>query len=158
MAKQNVSYGDGSPADPVQLSPGRAATLLARGLRLRCPNCGGGPLFSRWVKMEAACPRCHLLLDRGEADYFLGGYTVNFVVSELLVVVGAALWIILTWPEVPWPLITWSLAFLVVLAPILFYPFAKTIWLALDLTFRPVTLADVAGHGENLPGEASPGR
>jgi len=101
--------------------------------------------------MRAACPSCHLLLDRGEADYFLGGYTVNFVVSELLIVVGAAAGIILSWPEVPWRLITWSLVALMLLAPILFYPFAKTLWLATDLIFRPLTLKDLEGHGENPP-------
>jgi hypothetical protein len=33
--------------------------------------------------------------------------------------------------------------------PFFTYPFAKTIWLAIDLLFRPPTLADFAGHGEN---------
>ncbi len=101
--------------------------------------------------MERICPSCHLRLDRGETDYFLGGYTVNFIVSELLIVAGAALGIFLSWPDVPWRLITWSLVLLVILAPIFFYPFAKTLWLATDLIFRPLTLKDLDGHGENLP-------
>ena len=129
---------------------------FSRGLRLRCPNCGGGPLFARWVKMEKTCPDCHLVLDRGEADYFLGGYTVNFVAAELLIVLGGAAGIILTWPEVPWSFITWTLVILMILAPILFYPWAKTLWLALDLVFRPLTLGDLAGHGEmDAKGEVS---
>ncbi len=137
-------------ADPIQLSPSRALTLVFRGLRLQCPNCGGGPLFTKWVRMETTCPRCHLILDRGEPDYFMGGYTVNFVVSELLVVVGAGAGVIVTWPDVPWRLLTWSLVLLMIVAPVLFYPFAKTLWLALDLALRPLTLADLAGHGENI--------
>jgi len=100
--------------------------------------------------MRRSCPSCHLRLDRGEEDYFLGGYTVNFIVSELLIVVGAAVGVVLTWPDVPWRLITWSLVTLVILAPILFYPVAKTLWLATDLIFRPVTFRDLEGHGENL--------
>ena len=102
--------------------------------------------------MGATCPRCHLLLDRGENDYFLGGYTVNFVVSELLVVVGAGVGVVGTWPDVPWRLLTWSLVLLMIVAPVLFYPLAKTLWLALDLALRPLTLADLAGHGENVQG------
>jgi hypothetical protein len=43
-----------------------------------------------------------------------------------------------------------------VLSPILFYPFAKCIWLAMDLVFRPLTLQDLEGHGENAP-EGTPG-
>ena len=99
--------------------------------------------------MRKICPDCLLTLDRGEADYFLGGYTINFVVAELLIVLGGAASIFITWPDVPWRLITWTLVVLMVLAPVFFYPFAKTLWLALDLVFRPVTLADLAGHGEN---------
>lgn len=137
--------------DPVQLDLTRALIHLWRALRLRCPNCGGGPLFSRWVKMSASCPSCHLILDRGETDYFLGGYTINFVVSEVLIVAGAGAGIVLTWPNVPWRLITWSLILLMLVAPVLFYPFAKTLWLAVDLTFRPLTLQDLVAHGENLP-------
>jgi len=108
--------------------------------------------------MKQACPSCHLLLDRGEGDYFLGGYTVNLVVSELLIVVGATAGMVLSWPDVPWRVITWTLGGLMLVAPILLYPFAKTLWLAIDLVFRPLTLKDLAGHGENAPppGRAGP--
>ncbi|MGD8360123.1 MAG: DUF983 domain-containing protein [Gemmatimonadota bacterium] len=126
-------------------------TLIWRALRLRCPNCEGGPLFSRWVKMRGSCPSCQLLLDRGEGDYFLGGYTINFLASELFIVLGAGVGIVLTWPDVPWRLLTWSLVLLMLVAPVIFYPFAKTLWLATDLIFRPLTLKDLEGHGENSP-------
>ena len=99
--------------------------------------------------MRRSCPGCQLILDRGEEDYFLGGYTVNFVVAELLIVLGGAVSIVLTWPDVPWTLITWALIILMVIAPVAFYPFAKTLWLAIDVIFRPLTLGDLAGHGEN---------
>jgi hypothetical protein len=98
--------------------------------------------------MRETCPGCHLILDRGETDYFLGGYTVNFIVAELLIVLGAAAGIVFTWPDVPWTLITWALVVLMIIAPLAFYPLSKSLWLALDLIFRPVTLGDLAGHGE----------
>ena len=101
--------------------------------------------------MEGVCPRCHLKLDRGEADYFLGAYTINFVAAEILIVVGAGLGIWWMWPDVAWDGILWGLILLMIPVPILFYPFAKTLWLAIDLTFRPLTLADLEGHGENQP-------
>ncbi len=135
--------------DPVQLSPARAALLLFRGVRLRCPNCGGGPLFNQWVKMRPTCPGCQLILDRGEHDYFLGGYTVNFVFAEILIVFGGAVSVVLTWPDVPWRLITWVLISLMVVVPVVFYPFAKSLWLAVDLIIRPLTYGDLAGHGDN---------
>jgi len=124
--------------------------MLLRGARLRCPHCGGGGLFTRWIVMRPTCPGCHLKLDRGEADYFIGGFVVNFVVAELIIVLGALVGIVTTWPEVPWRAIQLYLLLLMVPTPIFFYPFAKTLWLATDLIFRPVTLGDLEGHGENL--------
>ncbi len=105
--------------------------------------------------MRPACPRCHLKLDRGEADFFIGGYLINFVTAELVIVVGALVAVIATWPKVPWTGIEVGLLLLIVPLPVLFYPFAKTLWLGVDLIFRPVTLADLEGHGEN-EGPADP--
>lgn len=136
---------------PVELDPRRAFTLLARALVLRCPNCGGRPLFRRWIHPLSHCPRCHLLLDRGEVDHFLGSLTLNFIVAELLLVAGAGVGILLTWPEVPWRDLTLALFGLVAAAPLVSYPWSKTLWLAVDLIFRPLTFKDLAGHGENLP-------
>lgn len=99
--------------------------------------------------MRRACPRCHLILDRNEPDYFLGGYVINFVAAELLIAFGALAAVILTWPDVPWNGIMWGLIALMVPAPVVFYPFAKTLWLAVDLFFRPPTWSDLEGHGEN---------
>jgi len=140
-----------SPADPVQFEFRRAARHLWRALRLRCPNCGEPGLFTRWVVMRRSCARCHLILDRGEPDYFLGGYVVNFVTAEFTIAFGALVAVVLTWPDVPWNAIKWTLILLMIPAPVVTYPFAKLVWLAIDLTLRPATWADLEGHGENLP-------
>ena len=99
--------------------------------------------------MKPSCPGCHLKLDRGEPDYFMGAYTVNFVTAELLIVVAAGFAIWWTWPTVPWDGLMWGLILAMIPMPILFYPVAKTLWLAIDLTFRPLTLFDLDGHGES---------
>ncbi|MEX0979604.1 MAG: DUF983 domain-containing protein [Gemmatimonadota bacterium] len=140
-----------SEKDPIQLEPRRAARIVLRALRRRCPNCGGGPLFSRWIVMRGSCPKCRLRLDRGEDDYFIGGYIVNFVAAELLIVAGALVGVVLTWPDVPWTTLKYALFLLVAPTPLFFYPWAKTLWLGIDLVFRPVTLADIEGHGEMMP-------
>lgn len=90
-------------------------------------------------------------MDRGEKDYFIGGYVVNFVGAELLICAGAFVGILWTWPDVPWGALQIALLLTMIPIPILTYPFAKLLWLGLDLTFRPVTLRDLEGHGENLP-------
>ncbi len=111
-------------------------------------------MFTRWVRIRSTCPKCSLKLDRGESDYFIGAFVVNFVTAELIVVLGAFLVVFVTWPDVPWSGLKWGLIALMVPLPIFFYPFAKTLWLAIDLTFRPLTWNDLDGHGENLPRES----
>lgn len=144
-----------TPADPKELRLGRLARLLARGATRRCPNCGGGGLFRRWLLMRDTCPRCHLRLDRGEADYFIGSFTINLVAAELVVFFLGLGAIIMTWPDVPWEALKWGLMAAILPVPALFYPFAKTLWLAVDLNFRPPTPGDFEGHGENFPEGAS---
>lgn len=141
----------GGSRDPVQFQLGRALRHLGRALRLRCPNCGQPGLFRRWIHLRHSCPRCHLILDRREPDYFLGGYVVNFVVAEFIIAFGALGAVIWSWPDVPWDTIKWTLILLMIPAPVLTYPFSKLTWLAIDLTLRPPTWADLEGHGENLP-------
>jgi len=129
----------GDPLAPFRLTPASAARLLGRALLLRCPNCGGGPLPERWLRMRPRCPRCRLRTDRGEGDYFLGSMTVNLLASEA---VWAGLFVAavaLTWPAVPWRALEFSGAALMVAMPFVLYPFTKTVWLAVDLMFRPVT-------------------
>ena len=43
----------------------------------------------------------------------------------------------LTWPSPPWEALTYGGAALAVIAPILFFPFARTFFLTFDLVFRP---------------------
>ena len=90
-------------------------------------------------------------MDRGESDFFLGGFTLNFIVAELVLAVFLALMVALTWPAVPWDALLWTGAPLMVLAPIVFFPFSRTIWLALDLAMRPPRPHDFEG-AEPPPG------
>ena len=41
---------------------------LRRGLRRRCPQCGEGQLFQRWLKTYERCSECHLLYQRDYGD------------------------------------------------------------------------------------------
>ncbi|HEX5727667.1 MAG TPA: DUF983 domain-containing protein [Longimicrobiaceae bacterium] len=118
---------------------GPLARRLGRAIRLRCPNCGGGPLLESWFRLRPRCPRCGLRTERGEHDFFLGAMMFNLVISEgvlALVMVGV---VIALWPDVPWRTLHYTGMALMVLAPVFFYPFSKTIWMAFDLLMRPVT-------------------
>jgi hypothetical protein len=47
-----------------------------------------------------------------------------------------------TWPDPPWTLIITAAVAQTVLTPIVFYPFSKALWLAIDLMFRPAKASD----------------
>lgn len=46
----------------------KTRTLLWRGLRKKCPQCGEGPLYKGWIKLHEHCPVCGLryLPDQGD--------------------------------------------------------------------------------------------
>ena len=78
-----------------------------------------------------------MLLERGEGDYFLGAYVLNLIGVEVILAATFVVVMIVTWPNPPWNGLQYGGAALAVVAPIVCYPFTKTIWLALDLIFRP---------------------
>lgn len=123
----------------------KALILFSRAVRLRCPACGGGPLFSWWVRARTACPGCRLRLDR-EEGHFLGAMFLNLVVAEGLWAAGLALSIILTWPSPPWTAIMIGSVAAMTLLPVVFYPFSRTIWYAFDLFFQPVQKREFPGE------------
>ena len=64
------------PAGPDVASPPtaprpRVRTVLWRGVRRRCPHCGQGPLFARWIRFHPRCPRCGLVYLRNQGDTWL---------------------------------------------------------------------------------------
>lgn len=112
--------------------------MLGRGMRRRCPRCGGGGLFRGWLAMRESCPTCGHRFERGrEEAFFLGAIAINFAVTEGLL--GAMLLVsfLLTLPDPPLVLLCAVAVPLMVAAPIAFYPFSKTIWAAFDLMMRP---------------------
>ncbi len=109
---------------------------LFRGLTKRCPRCGERHLFVERLRIKPRCPRCGLRLEREEGG-FLGAMTVNYAVTTLLWVAFLVVWLIVDLPDVSVAPLTISSVILVAVVPMLFYPFSKTIWTAVDyLVFR----------------------
>jgi len=66
----------------------------------------------------------------------------NMVAAELIfaaIFLAILLW---TWPAPPWDALVYGGVGLTVIAPVMFYPFSKTLFLAFDLTFRPAVPED----------------
>ena len=114
--------------------------MVLRGMRRRCPRCGGGKLFRSYFRMVPECPSCgHCFEPRAEEGFFLGALTVNLGVTQGLILLGLFVYIIVLAgggdgiPVVPLLAVA---SVLVIALPILFYPFARTIWAACDLALH----------------------
>jgi len=151
-----------TPADAQQPEPSWAV-MLGRGARRRCPRCGGGRLFRTWWAIRDRCPRCGLLFAR-EPGYFTGVYLVNLtavLVPLFVVVMGFALWRG-THPDGPLLPFLVAGAVIGVIWPVLTYPFARTVWSALDLAMTPMDVREILDAVEATddegPGDAPGGR
>ena len=111
--------------------------LYVRAMRLRCPACGGRPVFVSWFRMCPNCPVCGLHFDREPGGYWVGSYTVNLMVTEAVFAAVFVGFLLATWPAPPWDLVEYLSVGVMVGFPVLFFPFSKTLYIAIDLTFRP---------------------
>jgi uncharacterized protein (DUF983 family) len=125
-----------TPADaPVRRDIG-AMVAFARGATRRCPRCGSGRLFERWFRIRTRCPRCGLRLEREEGG-FLGAMTVNYVVTAVVWVGLLIAWLVADLPDVNVLGLTLASIGVALVVPLLFWPFSKTIWAAVDyLVYR----------------------
>lgn len=98
--------------------------LVRRGLRCQCPNCGHG-LFRGAFKLHDRCPRCDLLLERGDG-FFLGSMSLSYTVTGVCWLLPVAvLWGLGVLGK--WPALILGLAGAVVL-PVLFYRHSRSFW------------------------------
>jgi uncharacterized protein (DUF983 family) len=61
--------------------------VLRRGLRRRCPRCGVGPLFKRWIEAHERCSACGVLLQRDYGDVWLFLLLVDRIPIFLAIVI-----------------------------------------------------------------------
>ena len=101
--------------------------------------------------MRERCPVCGLKLERGEEGYQVGSYMFNIVAAELFFILLFIVIVVLTWPSPPWTLLQYGGIAAMVIAPFVFYPFSKSLFLAFDLLFRPAAPEDLTRSAGDLP-------
>ena len=106
-----------------------------RALTLRCPRCGQGGLFRLWFRMIKQCPRCDLVFEQDEGSR-LGSAMVNYAVVGAALVAYIVVGLVMTLPEpAVVPLVLGGMCVTIGVA-LVFFPFAKTIWAAIDLVLH----------------------
>jgi len=112
----------------------RFQTLLLRSLRLRCPLCGRGKLFRRWFHMHECCSQCGIRFER-EGGFFLGSIYFNYGLTALIIAVAYP--VLLFNRVVSENILLISSAAFAVLFPMLFFPYARALWLGFDQLWDP---------------------
>ena len=127
---------------PPDLSRPGKTTMFARALRRRCPACGSGPMFVGWFHMVERCPGCNLRTNRGEQGYTLGALWFNLLMAEGFSMTVFLATVVYTWPNPPWDTLQYLGPIEALVTPFIFWPFARGLFLAFDLCFRPVEERD----------------
>jgi uncharacterized protein (DUF983 family) len=107
---------------------------LWRGATKRCARCGSGRLFRRWFSMASDCPRCGLHFER-EAGYWTGALAINTILVGGAFAITFVIAPVLTVPDVPVAPLLAILVPVMLIGPLVTYPFSKTLWIAIDRAY-----------------------
>jgi len=119
--------------------------LLGRGLRKHCPNCGAGHVYRTWFEMKDRCPECALKFER-EPGFFVGAYLINFAIAIVLLFLLCMAFVAVKANNADASPTAFLLAgtLMAVAGPILFYPFSRTLWSAIDIGMTPLEPAELS--------------
>ena len=130
--------------------PDSIGQAFSRGIRLKCPICSGGRLFRGVIRMHQFCPRCGFQFERG-SGYFLGSTYINYGVTTLLT----------TWTymvlrfgfDVEKSVLIPVLAAFCVIFPVVFFRYARSLWLSFDCYFDKTGAMENTSESENSEDE-----
>lgn len=92
---------------------------LSRGMRCKCPKCGEGKLFSKWLKVVDHCSACGEEFHHHKADDF-PAYVVIFILGHVMV--SWALWLEDAFSPPTWVHLATTLPLTVLLSLIMLQP------------------------------------
>lgn len=84
--------------------------------------------------MVPDCPHCGLHFER-EQGYWAGALAINIVATGGLFTLVFVALLIATIPKVPVAPLLFVLVPIALFGPIVYYPFSKTVWVAVDRAF-----------------------
>lgn len=123
-----------SPVAPLRYPPAGFLRRIVRSLRLRCPRCGKGKLFTTWIRMHERCGECELDFRR-EPGFYLGSIYINYGLTAMAITITYVI-AMATGHGQSRTLFWGSLAFCV-LFPLWFFRYARSLWLGMDQYLDP---------------------
>jgi uncharacterized protein (DUF983 family) len=130
-------------------APSSRLRSLVRGVLLRCPRCGVGPLFHGLFSMRSACPACGLSFAR-EPGFYLGSIYFNY--GFTVVLTGSLYATLVLAGGCSHEVALVACLATAVVFPILFFRHARSLLLALDSSVNEAQL-----EAEEHPGDAGLG-
>lgn len=109
--------------------------MLGRALARRCPRCGAAGAFENWAALNEYCSNCGFKFER-EPGYWVGALIINMAVALFVFLVTLVGGIALTWPDPPWNVLSAATIGVMLVVPIVFYPWSKSIWMAIELSYH----------------------
>jgi hypothetical protein len=99
--------------------------------------------------MAKRCPTCGLEFQRVPGQW-LGSWFLNICLAQAVVVgilvAGVGVW----WPDPPIVAIGVAAGIAAVVVPFAFFPWSRTLWLAIDLAMRPLDFDEGVAPGFEL--------
>jgi hypothetical protein len=84
--------------------------------------------------LKEACPKCAYNFSR-EDGYWVGAIIMNTAVTFALFLLLFIVSIIVMAPDIDWMVLLVIGVATILIFPVFFYPFSKTIWMAFDLVY-----------------------
>jgi len=122
----------------------RIGRIVARGVRLRCPRCGVGPLFRGPFTMHPECLVCDLPFER-EQGYFVGAIYVNYGATVVALLAGA--FGLQRFTDVSLAMQLLLGVATAIVFPLAFFRHSRSLWMSLDYMFSPPDDAPPRGMG-----------
>ncbi len=110
-------------------------SVVMHAIRLRCPRCGQGKLFAKFITMNKTCEHCQLDIAK-QGGYYLGSTYINYGFTTIISM-ASYMTLRFGYDIDSKTLVPYFVVFLVAF-PLLFFRHARALWLAMDtLIDRP---------------------
>jgi uncharacterized protein (DUF983 family) len=87
--------------------------------------------------MKNRCPSCGLSLATGNR---VGANLLNLVAAELLLMGAIVTVVVRRWPNPPWDTLQIAAPLLMIVTPLVLYPFSKMLFVAIDVALHKLEL------------------
>lgn len=101
--------------------------------------------------MKEWCNGCGFRFER-EPGYFVGAMIINTAITIVVMLVTMVVVLGSTWPEVRWGVVLPLTVTAAGLTPVVFYPWSKTMWAAIEMSYHRLEDSERREAAQRLEG------